>query len=519
MTTSLSFLLPSPLLGTAEWFLLVPVMMLLAAVLVQLILLPLLQLRSYHSRTLISWGLGSSLLSILGALIWLTAYGDAFALAQQSTGSGALFQGMVQFSELKLFQLQLILGLSGLGLLVLAQQDDAVGFPFELYPIFLMALVGIYFLVIAQHLMGLFVAMETLSFALYLMIAFKRTWRGALEASLKYFVLGGVGSILVLYGSILYFGSTGSFSLAAFDAAAAVMDPKAWPLLTVSALLVTAGLLFKVGAFPFHLWVADVYHGAPSAITSWMGAVVKLALFLFLMQFAERVLFKPQLVLTFKTLFFVLGLCSILSGHLMAFGQKTIKRVLAHSAVAQSGYLLLALSSFAHQPQVIDGMTYYLLSYALLNVLIFSTLLAWEKSLGRDILWSDVSGLMGAEGPRSRWQGVILLLGILGMAGFPLTIGFVGKLLLLLGLLQTPDFVPAIIFLAGSALGLAYYLPAIIQILSTLLGSSRLGASRPATTSTSSVQVDAALPWWHWVLMAAQVGIILIGVVPRVFDL
>jgi len=295
----------------------------------------------------------------------------------------------------------------------------------EVFPLTLFSLLGMMVFCSAGDLLTLFVALEVLSLPLYILSGLARRRRLlSQEASLKYFLLGALSSALFLFGIALLYGFSGSFRLSVIATAVpatAGMDS----LLLAGSMLVLIGLLFKVGAVPFHAWTPDVYQGAPTPVTGFMAAATKLAAFAAMMRIMYVVLPGLKWDLA-PVLWTIIGLTMLL-GTVLGIVQGNVKRMLAYSSIAHAGFVLLGV--VALQQSGISSVLFYLLAYGLATVGAFAVI-----TLVRE---RDPEGLVTAEaneleqwaglGNRDPWLAGAMLVFLLSFAGIPLTAGFMGK--------------------------------------------------------------------------------------------
>ncbi|MDR1393162.1 MAG: NADH-quinone oxidoreductase subunit NuoN [Bifidobacteriaceae bacterium] len=363
--------------------------------------------------------------------------------------SGATANGAVTIDPLGLY-LQLAIAASALiGLLVIAdrtvQGDDAFapqasavpGSEYEeqarkagltqtdVFPLVLFATGGMMLFPVAGDLITLFVALEVLSLPLYLLSGMARHRRLlSQEASLKYFLLGAMASAFFLFGAAWVYGATGSLSLSRIGTAISGGLTQDTILLT-GVVLILAGLLFKVGAVPFHYWTPDVYQGAPTPITGFMAACTKIAAFGALLRVLYAV--TPGLEWDLTPVLWTVAILTMVVGTVIGLVQRDVKRLLAYSAIAHAGFILTGVASFS--PDGISGTLFYLFTYGISTVGAFGLI-----ALVREV---DAEGHMrGQATGLDQWRGLgrrsPLLAGtfaffLLSFAGIPLTAGFVGK--------------------------------------------------------------------------------------------
>jgi NADH-quinone oxidoreductase subunit N len=278
---------------------------------------------------------------------------------------------------------------------------------------------GMAFLVQANNLMTLFLALEWFSVALYILCAIELDLVGSLESGLKYLIIGGFGSAVLLFGSALVFGATGELGFEQIAEATRAQDLTDDPLLLAGLAMLIAGLGFKASAAPFHQWTPDVYEGAPTPVTAFMAAATKTVAVVL----AMRVLVTafPEVSELWTIAIAAIVCTSLAVGNLAALVQRNVKRMLAYSSVAHAGFLLIAVA--ANNELGGRALLYYLIPYCAASVGAFGVIAARERELGMPVTLDNLSGL-GWERPL---LGVAMWAFMLSFAGLPPTGGFVGK--------------------------------------------------------------------------------------------
>ncbi|MVA75537.1 NADH-quinone oxidoreductase subunit NuoN [Auraticoccus sp. F435] len=297
----------------------------------------------------------------------------------------------------------------------------------EVYPLALFSLFGMMLFVASNDLLILFVALEILSLPLYLMCALARRRRLlSQEAGLKYFLLGALASAFFLYGVAMLFGYAGTFTLAGIDQAVAAGAGSEWLLLAGMA-GISVGLLFKVGAVPFHSWTPDVYTGAPTAVTALMAACTKVAAVVALL----RVLYVGLggLRWDWQPLMAAVAVVTMAVGSLLAITQDDVKRMLAYSSVTHAGFMLTAVAGAstgegARQLSSVGSTLFYLVAYGVASVGAFAVVTLVRDRNGEASRLQDWAGL----GRRHPWLAAAFSVFMLSFAGIPLTSGFIAKL-------------------------------------------------------------------------------------------
>jgi NADH-quinone oxidoreductase subunit N len=320
---------------------------------------------------------------------------------------------------------------------------------------------GMVFFVSSGNLMTMFLALEWFSIGLYVLCALDTHRRASLEAGLKYLIVGSFGSGILLFGCALVYGATGELGFSAIQQATGADDP----LFVTGMAMILAGLAFKVSAAPFHMWTPDVYQGAPTTVTAFMGAATKVAG----MALMYRILVTafPEQSEIWSIAVAALAIASLAIGNLAAIAQTDVKRMLAYSSVSHAGFLLIAVA--ANSENGATALLYYLVPYAAATVGAFAVVAARERELRRPVTLTALEGL-GWERP---FLGVAMWVFVLSMAGFPLTGGFLGKLLVFSAIYDAGWWWLVVIGVLATALSLAYYLN-IVRALFMRAGTAEL---------------------------------------------
>ncbi len=401
--------------------------------------------------------------------------------AEVADESRLAFSGMVAVDSFGVV-VNYILCLAGLGALFIGHdylERVDVRVP-EYNPLLLMAVSGMSLLAVANDLILLFVALELMSIALYVLCAINRGELRAVEAAAKYFILGAFAAALLLYGVAFVYGAVGTTRLDFIGQwladGRAVTDS---PLLAVGLGLMLVGFGFKVAAAPFHMWSPDVYQGAPTPVTSFMATGVKAASFA---AFA-RVMFVAFLSSKVDWGWAIWGMAAItiLWGNLGALIQTDLKRVLAYSSIGHAGFLLMAFAGapatgLAENPRV-GGLLFYLLTYTVMTVGAFAVL----SLLTRD--GSDDTGIERLNGlsVQHPWLAAGLSVCLLSLAGVPPTMGFVAKFYLFAAAVEGGHTGLAVVGAIGGAAGVYYYLRPIVHMyMKPAAGAPRLALNTPA---------------------------------------
>lgn len=322
----------------------------------------------------------------------------------------------------------------------------------EFYTLSLFALVGMNVMVSASHFLTLYVGLEILSLSLYALIALRRDDANATEAALKYFVLGALASGLLLYGISLVYGATGSLQLA--DVLTAAQGGNPW-LLKLGLVFIVVAVAFKLGAVPFHMWVPDVYQGAPTAVAMLVGTAPKIAATVFAFRILVTGLGSIRSIDTalpdWSGMLLLLAVASLVVGNLAAIMQTNIKRMLAYSTIAHMGFILLA---FLGKSLGFSAALYYALTYALMAALAFGVLMLLSSEEHECENIADLAGL----NQKNAWYAFLLLLAMFSMAGIPPLMGFYAKFAVIKALLAEGYVAVSVFAVVMSLIGAFYYL-------------------------------------------------------------
>lgn len=324
----------------------------------------------------------------------------------------------------------------------------------EIWPLFLFAVSGMLMFVAANDLLIMFIALEVLSLPLYLMAGMARRRRLlSQEAALKYFILGAFSSGFFLYGAALVYAATGAIEFGAIVDALAASSGGAWLLLTGIALILV-GLLFKVGAAPFHQWSPDVYQGSPIPLTAFMAAATKIAAFGAVL----RLLYVAfgGLRWDWQPVIAVVAILSMVIGSIAAITQTDVKRMLAYSSVAHAGFILTGLAGAS--TRALEATLVYLVLYGFTTVGAFAIVSLVRDAAGEASHLSQWSGL----GKRSPWVASVFALFLLALAGIPLTSGFTAKFAVFTAAIDGGVTYLAIVGVLASAAAAFFYVRVIV---------------------------------------------------------
>lgn len=383
----------------------------------------------------------ASLAAALGLTIWRWETGDLEPIIENALAVDTLALGA-----------GLLLYAAGILTVVLSLRAEAVRVAGagEYFALLLSSIAGMVVLSAAENLVTLFVGLELLSIPLYTLCA-SELYRGtSLEAGLKYLIVGSLGSATLLYGLAMIYGATGATDFGAIAAAIGDTVGLDDPLLLVGIALAVTGLAFKASVAPFHQWSPDVYQGAPTPITAFMATATKVAAFTVMLRLFDHALAIEQL--NWAPALAALAAVTILVGNVGALFQRSLKRLLAWSGVAQAGYLLAGV--VVGTQLGLKATWFYLAVYLLMNVAAFAVVIARERvsETGDDL--KSFEGL-GQASPLLAWPMTIAML---ALAGFPATAGFMGKFYLIDAAVAGEYAWLGVLIVVGSMISLAYYL-------------------------------------------------------------
>ncbi|HTH40346.1 MAG TPA: NADH-quinone oxidoreductase subunit NuoN [Rhodocyclaceae bacterium] len=327
----------------------------------------------------------------------------------------------------------------------------------EYYLLVLFATLGMMVMISASHFLTMYLGVELLSLSMYALVAIDRDSVRSTEAAMKYFVLGALASGLLLYGMSMVYGATGTLEV---GGVAQVLYHGAAnkTVLVFGLVFIVSGIAFKLGVVPFHMWIPDVYHGAPTAITLFLGSAPKLAAFAMVMRLLVYGLF--ELALQWQSMLLILAVLSIALGNLAAIAQTNLKRMLAYSAISHMGFMLLAMMSGVigdnRGPAFAAYTTamYYTVAYVMMSLATFGMILLLSRKGFEAEEINDFKGL----NKRSPWFAAMMLVLMFSMAGIPFFIGFFAKFSVLAIVVATGHTAIAVFAVMLSLVGAFYYL-------------------------------------------------------------
>jgi NADH-quinone oxidoreductase subunit N len=345
----------------------------------------------------------------------------------------------------------------------------------ELYLLLLLSTLGGMVMVASRHFTSFFIGLELLSMPMYGMAAYLVKERRSLEAGMKYLVLSAVASAFILFGMALVYAQTGTMVFGEIGTQLGQLTHGVGIVMLGAALLLI-GLGFKLSLAPFHLWTPDVYQGAPAPVASFLATASKIAVFALLLRYVieMQAIRYPALIDTLS----MLAMLSIVVGNVLALQQWNLKRLLAYSAIAHFGYMLVAL--IASGPLATEAVCVYLLTYTVTTLAAFGVITMVSNPLDHEAeALSDYRGLF--------WQrpglAAILTLALLSLAGVPLTAGFLGKFYVLGAGVDQHQWLLLGAVIAGSAVGLFFYLRAMIQLYLSPVPEAASAAAAPSPSA------------------------------------
>ena len=363
----------------------------------------------------------------------------------------------------------------------------------EYYVLGLFATLGMMIMISAHSFLLVYLGLELLSLSLYAMIAFNRNSLRASESAMKYFVLGAMASGLLLYGISIFYGITGTLNL---NELAVAVNAQTWnhPVaLSFALTFIVVGLCFKLGAVPFHMWLPDIYQGAPTSVTLFIGTAPKIAGF----AMAIRLLVDGlgDLQVEWSQMLMALAVASMALGNIVAIAQTNFKRMLAYSTVSHVGFILLGILSASANGYA--SAMFYTITYAITAAAAFGVLLVLNR---KGFEAEDISDLSGLN-DNNPWYAALLAIAMFSMAGVPPTVGFYAKLTVLQAVVQVDMVWLAIVAVLFSVIGLFYYLR-IIKV---------MYFDKPADEQTTTIQeaLDVKV-----LLSANSLGLIVLGLFP-----
>jgi NADH-quinone oxidoreductase subunit N len=380
----------------------------------------------------------------------------------------------------------------------------------EYFVLALFAALGMMVMISASHFLTVYLGLELMSLCLYSMVALNRDSAASTEAAMKYFVLGALASGLLLYGMSMIYGATGTLELSEVARGAARIlrsDDPSKLVLAFGLVFVVSGVAFKVGAVPFHMWIPDVYHGAPSAVTLFISTGPKLAAFAMAIRLLVNGLHPlagdtPQFPSGWQDMLVILSVLSMAVGNLAAIAQSNIKRMLAYSTISHMGFMLLGLLSGIVSGNALSAAEawssamFYAVVYVLMSLGAFGMVVLLSRSGFEAERIEDFRGLNA----RSPWFAFIMLLLMFSLAGIPPTVGFYAKLSVLQAVIGAGHLWLAVVAVLFALIGTFYY----IRIVKLMYFDEPLDAER----------IDAKLDMGIF-LSVNGLAVLVLGILPQ----
>jgi NADH-quinone oxidoreductase subunit N len=369
----------------------------------------------------------------------------------------------------------------------------------EFYVLALFAMLGQMVMISGSNFLSIYLGVELMSLSLYALVAIRRDNHKATEAAMKYFILGALASGFLLYGISMLYGATGTLDIAKVSAAVAAGTIKP-TILVFGIVFLVAGLAFKLGAVPFHMWVPDVYQGSPTAVTLLLGGAPKIATFAICIRLLVEGLLP--LAVDWQQMLMVLAVMSLVIGNVTAIAQTNLKRMLAYSTIAQMGFVLLGLlagvagtTDRTGAAAAYSAAMYYTLTYVMTTLGSFGLIMLLARSGFEAEELSDFKGLSKRNG----WFALVMSLLMFSLAGVPPMMGFAAKFSVLTAVLGTGQIWLTVVAVMFSLIGAFYYLRVV----------KMMWFDEPADNSPIVMKADMS-----FALSLNGVAIVLLGLLP-----
>jgi NADH-quinone oxidoreductase subunit N len=431
-----------------------------------------------------------------GWLPWITLGGLVIALLSPlwSPASGTYFGGFVSVDAFAQFFRLVFIVLAAFTALVAPAYLDREGVPAaEFYATVLFSTVGAMTIALATDLITLFVGLELMTIPVYVLAGLQRRDRFANEASLKYFLLGAFSSAILVYGFAWAFGIAGSTDLAKIATAVGKVG-LASPAVVVMLALVTAGLGFKAAVVPFHQWTPDAYDGAPTPSTAFMSVAPKAAAFAAILRVMATALGPAQV--DWALVFAILAVITMTTGNVVALVQTNVKRMLAYSSIAHTGYILAAVAAMAAGASAGAAVLFYVFAYGIMNLGAFACLELLDLEGTRGATLDELNGLWSRHAPGALFFTIFLI----NLTGIPPTIGFLAKFLVIQPVLDAGFAWLAVAIALNAALAAFYYLRVVVHMFMY-------------DADAAAPRVDPAR-MLSWSLGLASIATIVLGILP-----
>lgn len=377
-------------------------------------------------------------------------YGWDHVAVPQYSGMVLFDRYAIAFSILCIFIAGLVLSLSKAYFKAISENVA------EYYSLILFSLVGALLVCSYHNFAILFIGIEVMSVALYILVGIRKRDRASNEAALKYFLMGAFSTGFLLFGITLMYGAAGSFDLGELQLyVRSTPDHQISPLFFGGILLMLVGLCFKIGAAPFHFWTPDVYDGSPILITAYMSTVVKVASFAGFLRLFSMVMvpldgFWEPVLLT-------VAIITLFVGNISALVQSSFKRMLAYSSIAHAGYMLFAILSIGTLSPA--AILTYGFAYSLASVVAFAALILVKRQIGTD-QFESFNGLA----KKNPYLAVVLTVAMLSLAGIPLTAGFIGKFMMFGRVMESYHTLLLVLAAVNAVIGVFYYLRVVVHM-------------------------------------------------------
>ncbi len=425
-----------------------------------------------------------------------------FTIAMWGGSAQAIFNNMLAVDSFALFFKLLFLAIAALVLLASVDYASKLArFRGEYHALVLLSALGMMLMSATTELISIYIALELTSISLYALVGFLKDSKST-ESSLKYLLLGAIASAVLLYGMALVFGVTGTTQLGEIAQVVQAMSLQGVmdsPALVLGIVLLVAGFGFKIAAIPFHMWVPDVYEGAPTPITAYLSVGSKAAGFAIILRvFYSAFGTSEWLSLNWGLIFAVLAAIGMTLGNVLALPQTNIKRMLGYSSIAQAGYLMVGLAAIGVSPATEllgrSSVLFFLAGYAVANLAAFIAIIAISNKINSDQI-PDYSGIS----KRAPLLALALTLGLISLIGMPPAAGFMAKFYIFSGAVQNGLLWLVIIAVLNSVISAYYYLR-VVKVM--WFGEP---ASEEKVPSSGALRVA---------LLLSCLGVLLLGIIP-----
>lgn len=436
-----------------------------------------------------AWMETLSVVGVVGAAILLV-----YAVFQSGGSPVSVFSGMYLVDKFAIFFKVVFLVATLLVILMSVDYLPLVGVPIgEFYAILLFSTLGMMFIASGGNLLSLYIGLETMSISIYILCGFIKRDKKSNEAALKYLLMGAFSSGVILYGIALLYGLSGALGLKEIAASIATMNLSN-PALLLAMVMLTAGFGFKIAAVPFHMYVPDVYEGAPTAVTAFLAVASEAAGVAALLRVFLGAM--PHIQVNWTILFWILSALTMTIGNVVAMSQQNIKRMLAYSGIAHIGYVLIGF--VAGTELGVSAMLFYVLVYAFMTAGAFAMVILLRTETVKGDLIADFAGLSKVN----PMAAAAMLVFLLSLTGIPPTAGFVGKFYLFSAAISAGYVWLALIAVINTAISLFYYMRvAMVMYMQEAPAAMALSSSRPLYLS----------------LAFAVLGTLIIGIYPGPF--